>query len=406
MRRNPDGRCSLPPFFVVCVARRRGIRGRRDARRRANGCHSRSRAHRRRASAAKRACHRHVHPRQRDARDALESARELPDRFLNGPDDYIMGYALIGYAFSQFEIKRAADEEVLIADARLSVVQLDTVVTTPSNQQRVSRNSQTADISGTEQPINATNLPIELHGDLAAMAASLPGVTLMPGLDGGADGFSVLGLGADQNTTTLNGKSMNGSNLPRDAKIATSLTTSPYDGSRGGFSGSEPTAAGRLGQQLRVRGMSLLRTRAGSSGRIPPHRQSARSTRTCRSAASFSGPIQFNKSFYSLSYRIGHRSDDNATLLNTNPIGLRAAGVAPGFGAAPSWHSTSAAVADGRRQHQTRPGTQRRERLRQRRASRRRTRASGQSMGLTYNANWTTKARPSPAGRRCSRRER
>ena len=48
--------------------------------------------------------------------------------FPGGPGDYIMGYALIGYNFRQFEIKRLADEDVLIADARLAVVQLDTVV--------------------------------------------------------------------------------------------------------------------------------------------------------------------------------------------------------------------------------------------------------------------------------------
>src|SRR6476646_1644593 len=81
--------------------------------------------------------------------------------FPNGTGDYIMGYALIGYDFRQFEIKRAADEDVLIADARLSVVQLDTVVTSAAAQQRVSRNDRTADISGTEQLVSAANLPIE-----------------------------------------------------------------------------------------------------------------------------------------------------------------------------------------------------------------------------------------------------
>jgi len=79
--------------------------------------------------------------------------------FPNGTGDYIMGYALIGYNFRQFEIKRVADEDVLIADARISVVQLDTVVSTASNQQRVSRNQQTPDVSGTERSIPAGNLP-------------------------------------------------------------------------------------------------------------------------------------------------------------------------------------------------------------------------------------------------------
>ena len=89
-----------------------------------------------------------------------------------------MGFALIGYSFRQFEIKRLADEDVLVADAKLSVVQLDTVVTSASNQQRVRRTSTTPDVSGTEQMVNANNLPPELQGDLAALAASLPGVLL------------------------------------------------------------------------------------------------------------------------------------------------------------------------------------------------------------------------------------
>src|SRR5205085_10954643 len=91
--------------------------------------------------------------------------------FPGGTGDYIMGYALIGYNFRQFEIKRVADEDVLIADAKLSVVQLDTVVTTASNQQRVNRNQQTPDVSGTERMIPSSNLPPELQADLAAMAA-------------------------------------------------------------------------------------------------------------------------------------------------------------------------------------------------------------------------------------------
>src|SRR3954469_610191 len=157
--------------------------------------------------------------------------------FPGGPGDYVMGYALIGYNFRQFEIKRVADEDVLIADAKLAVVQLDTMVTTASNQQRVNRNQPTPDISGTERPISLANLPPELIGDVAAMAASLPGVTLIPGLDGAPDGFSVLGLGADQNSTSLNGMPGGPNNLPRDAAVSSSLTTSPYDGSRGGFSG-------------------------------------------------------------------------------------------------------------------------------------------------------------------------
>ncbi len=118
---------------------------------------------------------------------------------------------------------------MLIADARLSVIQLDTVSVTAPVQQRVGRNSQTPDVSGTERAISPANLPAELQGDISAMAASLPGVLLVPGLDGGADGFSVFGLGADQNSVTLNGLQLGANGLPRDAQISSSLSTSSYD---------------------------------------------------------------------------------------------------------------------------------------------------------------------------------
>jgi len=38
--------------------------------------------------------------------------------FPGGQGDYIMGFALVGYNFRQFEIKRTADQDVLVADAR------------------------------------------------------------------------------------------------------------------------------------------------------------------------------------------------------------------------------------------------------------------------------------------------
>src|SRR5438309_6983455 len=56
----------------------------------------------------------------REARTNNQGAFQIA--FPGGPGDYIMGYALIGYNYRQFEIKRLADEDVLIADARLSVV--------------------------------------------------------------------------------------------------------------------------------------------------------------------------------------------------------------------------------------------------------------------------------------------
>jgi hypothetical protein len=248
--------------------------------------------------------------------------------FPGGPGDYIMGYALIGYVFRQFEIKRMADEDVLIADAKLSVIQLDTVSVTASVQQRVNRNQGTPDVSGTEQAIASMNLPPELQGDLAAMAASLPGVVLIPGLDGAADGFSVMGLGADQNSITLNGQQFSASGLPRDALISSSLSTSSFDPSRGGFSGGNFNIRSGAGSNFRSRGLSLVVNTPQLEWTDRAARALGAEYTNVSLGGLMSGPIQRNKSFYNVSYQFGRRSSDNQTLLSAGPLGLQTAGVA------------------------------------------------------------------------------
>src|SRR6476469_3986545 len=105
--------------------------------------------------------------------------------FPGGEGDYFVEVSAIGYGARRFEVKRTADQEILVADARLSPAAgiLDTV-RVAGQRDRPERNDRTPDISGTEKRVNNTALPAAQQGDLAAMAASLPGVTLVPGADG------------------------------------------------------------------------------------------------------------------------------------------------------------------------------------------------------------------------------
>src|SRR2546426_1844077 len=132
--------------------------------------------------------------------------------FPGGEGDYFVEVAAIGYAARRFELKRTADQEILVADARLlrAAGQLETVKVT-GQRDRPERNDATPDISGSERPVDNNAAPADQQGDIAAMAASLPGVTLVPGQDGDPSGFSVLGLSPDQNNTTLNGLNFGGS---------------------------------------------------------------------------------------------------------------------------------------------------------------------------------------------------
>src|SRR5205085_1529927 len=178
--------------------------------------------------------------------------------FPSAEGDYWIAIQAIGMAPRRFEIKRLSDEEVLIADARLSKpLTVLAPVRVQGQRPTVGRDNGGTDISGTERAVNAQNLDLATLGDLSQLAATLPGVTLIPSTDGAPAGFSVFGLDAAANSFMLNGLAMNGSMLPRDAGISTTVATSPYDVSRGGFSGGQVTTRSQSGGNYIVRSMSF-----------------------------------------------------------------------------------------------------------------------------------------------------
>ncbi|HET9634700.1 MAG TPA: carboxypeptidase regulatory-like domain-containing protein [Gemmatimonadaceae bacterium] len=250
--------------------------------------------------------------------------------FPGGEGDYFVEFSALGYGLRRFEVKRTADQEILVADARLQRAAgvLDTVRVV-GQRDRPERNDNSPDISGSERPVDNSAVPADQQGDIASMAASLPGVTLVPGQDGDPSGFSVLGLSPDQNNTTLNGMNFGGSNLPRDANVSTSLVTTPYDVSRGGFSGAQFQIRSRPGSNFVMRTMSLN----VDAPQLQWTDRAARSLGQQYSNVSlgglFAGPIKPDASFFSLAYQLGRRANDLRSLINTNAIGLQTSGVSP-----------------------------------------------------------------------------
>lgn len=247
--------------------------------------------------------------------------------FPNGPGDYMMGFSAFGYTYKQFEIKRVADEQVLVADAKLEIISLDPVMATGTRQERPPRYGGSPETGASRQILTNQNLPLELQGNLAAMAASQPGVLLLPGLDGNPDGFSVLGLSADQNSITLNGVATNASSLPRDAQVSTSLNTTSFDPSRGGFSGANLNLSAGNGSNYKMRGMSLVMTTPQLQWTDRAAQALGNDYTNLSLGGMASGPLKLNKAFYNVSFQLGRQSRDNQTLLNTNSLGLQTAGV-------------------------------------------------------------------------------
>src|ERR1044071_607165 len=110
--------------------------------------------------------------------------------FTDPQGDYWVTLQALGFALRRFEIKRLADEDVLVADARLS----HTVTTLQAMRVRgarpvAGRNDGMNDITGLDRSLNV-NGDLSTMGDLAAVGGMLPGATFIPAANGGPSGFS------------------------------------------------------------------------------------------------------------------------------------------------------------------------------------------------------------------------
>lgn len=244
-----------------------------------------------------------------------------------GGGDYMMSYTGIGFQPTRFEVKREVDEDILVADASMgkSAVTLSAMQVN-AGREKPGRDGNQMDAGSREQTLNSNNVPIDILGDLAAMASTLPGVTLIPGADGSASGFSVLGLGADQNNITLNGLNFSGTDLPRDATTQTRVTTSSFDPSRGGFSGGQISLRTVSGNNYTTR--SLHQTVDAPSLQYTPLARSLGTQFTnLQLSGNASGPIALDKAFYAVSWQLGRRNSGLQDLLNTDPLSFERVGV-------------------------------------------------------------------------------
>src|SRR4051812_23876617 len=248
--------------------------------------------------------------------------------FTDPQGDYWVTVQAIGFALRRFEVKRLADEDVLVADVRMqrTVTELR-AMRIQSDRPRASRSDGIGDITGMDRGVSVSGAEIGAMGDLAALASTLPGVTYIPSANGAPAGFSIFGLDASQNSFLLNGMSVDGT-LPRDAGISASVSTSPYDASRGGFSGGQVNARLSSGSNF------IVRTMSGTA--ITPHMQWSDRTAQSLSLAEtrgsvggkFSGPIRMNRAFYNVSYQFDHTQRDLQTLLGIDEAALQAIGIA------------------------------------------------------------------------------
>ncbi len=247
--------------------------------------------------------------------------------FGNAEGDYWVNVAAVGFTARRFEVKRLGDEDILVADARLAKgLTLLPPVQSIGKRPVVSR-TDVSDISGAEKSLLAGAVDFTQLGDLSAMAATIPGINLLPSADGSAAGFSVNGLDASQNTFLLNGLSVDGSGLPRDAGLITTYNTTPF-GAPGGGNGAQVSSRGAAGTNFIQRQSSV----AGLTPSMQFVDQSARALGTQKTYGSvggkMSGPFKLNTAYYSLSGQFDNTTTPLTTLLNANSAAFATAGLA------------------------------------------------------------------------------
>jgi hypothetical protein len=243
--------------------------------------------------------------------------------------NYLLKISALGFASKQFEIKRIGDEKVLVADARLALAATKLEAVEVNDRGRVGRGDTTLNVSGAATLVDANAVAADQIGNLASLAASLPGVQFIPGTAGGANAFSVLGLGGDLNAAILNGLYFAGTNIPRDARVTMSLLTTPYDVSRGGFAGGLLSLQSQPADNYTVRSSSLNFDSPYLQWYDRTRRALREEYQNISAGGLIAGPIQLDRLFYSVSYQAGRRWQDYRTLLTVGANGLTTAGIAP-----------------------------------------------------------------------------
>ncbi len=251
--------------------------------------------------------------------------------FINGEGDYWIDVRKLGLQPKRFEIKKVGDEEVMLADARLSsaIVSLDAVdVREQRTRALPDRSSKEPDVGGGARPLTNSVVSPDQEGNLAAMAAAA-GFQLVPGLNGAPDMYSVLGLSGDQNNVTFNGLGSGISALPPDVLATTSINPYPFDVSKGGFSGAQisiQTIPGSNFSRRAVTNSSLAPQLEWADQ--PAAAQGDRYT-SVRVGGNAAGPFKPDELFYNSAYNVARRFKPASSLVDANATGLMAAGVAP-----------------------------------------------------------------------------
>ncbi|HVG43165.1 MAG TPA: carboxypeptidase-like regulatory domain-containing protein, partial [Longimicrobium sp.] len=257
--------------------------------------------------------------------------------FAEGGGRYEVLVSRLGFGSVRLTVAREADEDVLVADARLAAasVGIDTLNVRASRQGTPGR----AQAGSSERTVSgelAERLPLR-DNDPATLATLSPGVVATAGADSASGGFSVAGQRSSQNNVTLDGAGFaallsgaqlgaDGPGVPPDGVRGTRVITSTYDVARGQFSGGQVETTTRAGTGT-VRGSGSYQLRDDRLNGSAGHTPWAAGFTQHRATGGIGGPLLRDRLFYFASFTVQRRVERLSTLEPRSPAGFAGVGV-------------------------------------------------------------------------------
>src|SRR5512143_391519 len=250
--------------------------------------------------------------------------------FENGGGTYMVAATMLGHAPQRRVVSRAADGTMPRVDFKMTPVAAQLgAVRSVGERPKAARSDANGDFSTggtTTYQSLSSGLSGDVTGDLSAILATLPAISVTPSVDGTLS-ISAFGIGSDQNGLVLNGMNF-GAQVPRDG-FRLAVISASYDPGRGGFAGVQQSLRMAAGTNTISRSTHLsldapaLQWTSGVASNL--------GTRYGQQIASGSiaGPIVVDKAFYTAAYQFSRRASGLTSLESANPASLSALHMSP-----------------------------------------------------------------------------
>lgn len=247
--------------------------------------------------------------------------------------EYALRISAAGRQTVTQRVARTAGSDTITFDARLtrSVQTLTPVVTVATPRLRPAIVDQGGDpsIGSAATGISGMVFDPAQRGDLAVMAAAAPGITLVPGAEGGAPSFSYMGLSPAQNNVTLNGMNLTGTTMPAAALTQARFQATGSDPSVGGFSGGLLAVSMASGGNISQGNLMLMFDNPALQLTDATGRALGQQYSNMQVSAGRSGALVRDKLTYNVAAQLGRRSNDAITIFDANETALQRTGVSP-----------------------------------------------------------------------------